>query len=225
MSVKDVIKKGVLESLGGGNGLDFAQISIILIVACVIGIYIYAVYKNFFKASFYSRDLNVTLAGMTVIVAAIMVAMQSNLLVSLGMVGALSIVRFRTAVKNPLDLLYLFWAISAGIICGVSLYILAAVLCVIMTIIIWVLSRIPNAKAPILLIVKTLPDADVSEVCKAIQSQTRYSKLSTSSIKNNQAEYIYEIKTTARESVLKEVSACSGVTAVSLLDHDGELRA
>lgn len=74
------------------------------------------------------------------------------MIVSLGMVGALSIVRFRNAVKNPLDLLYLFWAISAGIIVGVGLYILAIVLCIIMTVLLLILDLIPNFKAPDLLV-------------------------------------------------------------------------
>lgn len=138
MSVKDVIKSSVYESLAGGTGLHFGEVCFILVLSFIIGGYIFFVYKGFSKSAFYSKDLNVTLATICIVVAAIMVAMQSNLLVSLGMVGALSIVRFRTAVKNPMDLLYLFWSISVGIICGVGLYVLAACLCIIMTIAIFV---------------------------------------------------------------------------------------
>ena len=127
MSVKDVIKNSVYESLGGGTTMTAQTVILILMVSCLAGVYLYFVYKLSAKTAFYSKDMNITIAGMPVIVAAIMIAMQSNLLVSLGMVGALSIVRFRSAVKNPLDLLYLFWAISAGIITGVGLYVLALV--------------------------------------------------------------------------------------------------
>ena len=225
MSVKDVIKKGVLENFGSGSGMDFSQICLILLISCLVGIYIYVVYKHFFKAAFYSKDLNVTLAGMTVIVAAIMVAMQSNLLVSLGMVGALSIVRFRTAIKNPMDLLYLFWSISAGIICGVGLHVLAIVLCAMMTLIIWIMNMIPGTKAPYVLVVKTKADADTSDVETIINKHSKYSKLCTSSIKNNQSECIYEIKTLDKTTLVKEISKLDGVLSVSLLEHDGELRA
>lgn len=130
MSIKDVIKSSVYESLGGGTNLSARSILLLLAIAALVGIYIFMVYKLSSKSAFYSRDLNVTLAGMPIIVAAIMIAMQSNLLVSLGMVGALSIVRFRNAVKNPMDLLYLFWSISAGIIVGVGLYLLSFALCI-----------------------------------------------------------------------------------------------
>ena len=152
MSIKDVIKGSVYESLGGGTNLSAANILLILAIACLLGLYIFAVYKLSCKSAFYSKDLNVTIAGMPLIIAAIMIAMQSNLLVSLGMVGALSIVRFRNAVKNPIDLLYLFWSISAGIIVGVGLYILALVLCIVMTLLLIVLDMVPNAKAPDLLV-------------------------------------------------------------------------
>ncbi len=105
MSVKDVIKNSVYESLGGGTTMSAKTVILILLIACLMGVYIFLVYKLSSKTAFYSKDLNLTIAGMPVIVAAIMIAMQSNLLVSLGMVGALSIVRFRNALKNPLDLL------------------------------------------------------------------------------------------------------------------------
>ena len=154
MSVKDVIKNSVYESLGGGTTMSAKTVILILLIACLMGVYIFLVYKLSSKTAFYSKDLNLTIAGMPVIVAAIMIAMQSNLLVSLGMVGALSIVRFRNALKNPLDLLYLFWAISAGIITGVGLYVLALVLSFIMTLLLFLIDKIPSAKAPELLVLR-----------------------------------------------------------------------
>ena len=155
MSTKDVIKSSVYESIVGGGALTASSIIFILMIAAIIGIYIFAVYKLTSKAAFYSRDLNVTIAGLPVIVAAIMVAMQSNLIVSLGMVGALSIVRFRNAVKNPLDLLYLFWTISAGIICGVGLKLLAVILFVMITALILVLQMLPNSRGTSILIIRS----------------------------------------------------------------------
>ena len=225
MSVKDVIKSGVLESLGGGGSMELSEIILILVVSCLIGLYIYAIYKNVSKAAFYSKDLSITMAGMTIVVAAIMIAMQSNLLVSLGMVGALSIVRFRTAVKNPIDLLYLFWSISGGIIAGVGLYALAVVLCFVMTLIIVLLSRIPNAKAPAVLIVKGKVDSDASEIEDVIFSYTKHYHLCSSAIRNEQAEYIYEVNTKNKTDLVKDLGELAGVVGVSCLEHDGEIRA
>lgn len=89
MSAKDIIKNSVYKALGGGTGLTSKTVIFILLMACLVGIYIFFVYKMSGKPAFYSKDLNITLCGMPVIVAAIMIAMQSNLLVSLGTVGGL----------------------------------------------------------------------------------------------------------------------------------------
>lgn len=224
MSFKDIIKSSVYENFAGGTGMTFVEVLLILVAACVVGLYIYMVYRTLARSEFYSRDLNVTMAGMTVVVAAIMIAMQSNLVVSLGMVGALSIVRFRTAVKNPIDLLYLFWAISAGIICGVELYILSAVLCVAMTVLIILLSRIPVTKAPQLLVMRAGEDVDTAAVEQVIHANSKYSSNKSSMLRNHECEMIYEINAADPVALSKALYAIPGVTMVNLLEHSGELR-
>jgi hypothetical protein len=225
MSVKDVIKNSVYESLGAGSGMTMHDICLILFSACLVGVYIFVVYKYFSKSAFYSKDLNVTLAGMTIIVAAIMVAMQSNLIVSLGMVGALSIVRFRTAVKNPIDLLYLFWAISGGIISGVGLYTLAAVLCIIMTIALWILSKIPNSKAPALIVLRCSKEAVLQEVENVLKDQAQYLKQVSVMMKNGESEVIYEIRTKNQLELMQKIGTMKSVLSVNWLEHKGEMRA
>ena len=225
MSVKDVIKRGVYESLGGGGTLTAGSIALILAAACLIGIYIYTVYRLNGKSAFYSKDLNVTIGGMPLIVAAIMIAMQSNLLVSLGMVGALSIVRFRSAVKNPLDLLYLFWAISAGIITGVGLWILAFVLCVVMTVLLLLLEKAPGAKAPDLLVLQGREETvDYDGLEATLQSLSRYHKEKSRTIRNGEAELIIEIRTSQKEELLKALTDGKQFTSVNCISHDGETR-
>lgn len=224
MSIKDVIKSSVYNRLGGGTGLSFGDIAVIMVIACVIGIYMYVLYKNTCKSAFYSKDLNITLAGMPVIIAAIMVAMQSNLLVSLGMVGALSIVRFRTAVKNPLDLLYLFWSISAGIICGVGLYLLAAVLSVVMTILVIGLSMVPSTKASSVLVVRTAQETEWDKVKEVITSNSKYVKEKSRSIKNGETEIIYEVRTNSEDEMIDGLQKIGTLDSVNYLAHDGQLR-
>lgn len=225
MSAKDVIKSSIYESFGGGTGLSIYSILLILFVACLVGAYIFFVYKSFSKSAFYSKDLNTTIAGMPIIVAAIMIAMQSNLLVSLGMVGALSIVRFRTAVKNPLDLLYLFWSISAGIICGVGLYALSAGLSIIMTCALWILSVIPNSKAPALIVIKMRPDADVEKMRKYISDNSRYVKQVSLIVRNGEKEIIYEVNTSKGNVIIESLTTMADVVSANLLEHHGEIRA
>ncbi len=225
MSVKDVIKNSVYESLGGGTTMSAKTVILILLIACLMGVYIFLVYKLSSKTAFYSKDLNLTIAGMPVIVAAIMIAMQSNLLVSLGMVGALSIVRFRNALKNPLDLLYLFWAISAGIITGVGLYVLALVLSFIMTLLLFLIDKIPSAKAPELLVLRgTDQDIDYTSLYDLIRSRCRYYKEKARSTKNNETELIIEIRTKEKNLLLQDLNKTSYFTQVNCISHDGELR-
>lgn len=225
MSIKDVIKNSVYESLGGGTNLSAKSILLLLMIAALVGIYVFMVYKLSSKSAFYSKDLNVTLAGMPVIVAAIMIAMQSNLLVSLGMVGALSIVRFRNAVKNPMDLLYLFWSISAGIIVGVGLYLLSFVLCIVMTILLLVLDLVPNAKAPDLLVLRALAaEVDYEQVEKILKSNCSYHKEKSRCIKNGESELIIEIRTKKKEELLEAFSKVRCMTQINCISHDGECR-
>lgn len=198
---------------------------LILVIACLLGVYIFAVYKLSSKSAFYSKDLNVTMAGMPLIVAAIMIAMQSNLLVSLGMVGALSIVRFRNAVKNPIDLLYLFWSISTGIIVGVGLYVLALVLCIVMTVLLIVLDMVPNAKAPDLLVLRGNAETmDYAEIETLMKSLCRYHKEKSRCIRNGETELIIEMRSSKKEEFLQKLTADKRLTQVNCISHDGECR-
>ena len=223
MSVKDVIKSSIYESLGGGTNLSAMNIALVFFMACIIGMYIFMVYKTISKSAFYSKDLNVTMAGLPLIIAAIMVAMQSNLLVSLGMVGALSIVRFRSAVKNPLDLLYLFWSVSAGIIVGVGLYVLAFILCIMMTILLLVLDMIPNAKAPDMLVLRSNTEVmDYEKVETVLKKYCRYHKEKSRTIKNDEAELIIEIKSLKKNELLQELAGIG--VQINCVSFDGVYR-
>ena len=224
MSVKDVIKSSVYERFAGGTELSLWSVSLILVMALLVGFYIYLVYKNFCKSEFYSKDLTITIAGMAVVVAAIMIAMQSNLLVSLGMVGALSIVRFRTAVKNPMDLLYLFWSISAGIICGVGLYVLGIVLCIIMTVLIAVLGIIPNSKAPALLVIHSDMNMEIDQIDHALRAESKYLKQKSIIVKNNDKEWIFEISSKKPDATIQALQSVQGVRSINWLEHSGEFR-
>ena len=225
MSTKDVVKSSVYENLVGGSNLTTTSILLILATTALIGLYIYAVYKLSSKAGFYSKDLNITIAGLPIIVAAIMVAMQSNLIVSLGMVGALSIVRFRNAVKNPLDLLYLFWTISAGIICGVGLKVLAILLCIMMTVLILVLQLLPNSKASAILIIKSTDETTNWETINDIlNTYAKFVKEKSNSYRYGETEVIFELKTTRQTELLAALKEHKELQQINFLDHDGEFR-
>ncbi len=116
MSFKDIFKNSFLN--GFSSGVDVKTIIISLAVTTVLALYIFFIYRMVTRKTFYAKTFNLSLIAMAIITAAIILTIQSNIVLSLGMVGALSIIRFRTAIKDPLDLVFLYWSISMGIICG-----------------------------------------------------------------------------------------------------------
>ena len=124
MSTKDFIKKSVMNAF---VQYDAPKLAVALLAALALGILIYLVYRKFYTGVVYSRSFAVTLVGMCVLTCMVTLAISTNVVISLGMVGALSIVRFRTAVKDPLDLLYLFWSITTGITAGAGMYALGRI--------------------------------------------------------------------------------------------------
>ncbi len=135
MSVQDMIKKSVLESEMFNQAIStntIITICVNMLVAVVIGLAIYCIYRKYYNGVIYSKTYALTFIGMTILTCMVTLAISTNIVISLGMVGALSIVRYRTAIKEPLDLLYMFWAITSGITIGASMYILAIIGFVIM---------------------------------------------------------------------------------------------
>ena len=159
---------------------------------------------------------------MAVITAAIIVTIHSSIVVSLGMVGALSIVRFRTAVKDPVDLMFLFWSIGVGLICGAGHAEFAVILSVVLTICIFLLERMPVAKASMILVVNT-SDLDIEVAVIALVR--RYAKGVKVKARNYNKEGVnmtMELRVSGGAEMMRELLAMKGVEMASLLEHNGE---
>lgn len=223
MSFKDVIKNSVLDAFSASD-LFTSTIILTLGLAALLGMYVYFVYRLETKDGFYSRGFNKTLALLPLITAAIVLAMQSNLVVSLGMVGALSIVRFRNAVKNPSDLAYLFWSISLGILLGAQLYELTVFTALAFTVLIFVLDLLPALRAPCLLVVSAADASAGEAIAAAVKKYAPRATLRSRSISARGMELIYEMKIREDAALVADVAAIPGVASVNLLTHDGEMR-
>lgn len=129
MSIEDVLKKSFISAY---SGRDLWQILLALLISIIMGAVIYLIYRQFYTGVVFSRSFAITLVGMTILTCMVTLAISTNIVISLGMVGALSIVRYRTAIKDPMDLLYIFWAITTGITVGAGMYLLAIVAAVVM---------------------------------------------------------------------------------------------
>ena len=222
MSFKDILKTSFLE---GYTDTTIGTKAIILtfLIVCALALYIFFVYRIATRKTFYSKSFNIALAGVAVITAAIVLTMQSSIIVSLGMVGALSIVRFRTAIKDAMDLMFLFWSISVGIICGAGFAEIALILSVVVTVGILVLQLLPVAKAPMVLIV----NADSIDVEKAIVEEikkgTKHLKVKSRTMTTDALDLVIELRTKEGAELIGRIMEIKGVTSASLLSHDGEV--
>lgn len=222
MSTNDIIKKSILESFN--SDITNTTIIISMVITILIALYIYAIYRLCSNKNFYSKDFNKTLAIMSVITAAIVLAMQSNLVISLGMVGALSIVRFRNAVKNPLDLLFLFWSISVGIICGASLYQVAIIMSLAVTILLLLLEVVKPPKAPYLLVLNGTNKDMEENLMQILKTNAKGYQIKAINIGTDGINMVVELRTKKEKDLLSECEKIEGITNVSLLSHDGENR-
>ena len=143
-------------------------------------------------------------------------------MISLGMVGALSIVRFRTAIKEPMDLVFLFWSISAGIICGAGLYSLAIIASLIVTVALLVLDLIPVTKAPMLLVVSSTDMEGENALLDVVKKYSKYYRVKSRTLSMGRMDLIVEVRVREEAALVKEASALEGMDSVSLLSHDGE---
>ena len=225
MSFRDVFRRSFLEGFSTVE-LGTRQIVVALFITAVLGLYIYACYRVLTRRTFYSRNFNISLVAMAVITAAIILTIQSSVVVSLGMVGALSIVRFRTAVKDPMDLVFLFWSISVGIICGAGLAEIAVIASLAVTVLVFVLDRLPVAKAPMILVVNA-SGADPEEVEKGvvteIEKQTKAYTVKSRALTDGALDLVTELRVSDGAALTKALAQIAGVTSVSLLSHDGEV--
>ena len=222
MGFKDVFKKSFLE---GFTSMDITtgKIAATLIVTALLALYIFAIYRLVTRKVFYSKNFNISLAVMSLITSAIILAMQSNLVISLGMVGALSIVRFRTAIKDPMDLAFLFWSISIGIICGAGLYEIALVTSVGVTVFILVLDMLPVGKAPMMLVVNSSEMNGEKAVLDVVGKYARYYKVKSRNLSKGRLDLVIELKVKEESALVSEVAALDGMLSASIISHDGEV--
>jgi len=223
MSFTDVIKKSILQGFANTD-IPTVQIVITLGITFLIALYVFFIYRMVNKTALYDKSFHVSMAIISVITAGIIIAMQSSIVISLGMVGALSIVRFRTAIKNPMDLLFLFWSIGVGIICGAGLFEIAIVVSLMVTVGIFLLEFMPENKKPYLLVINGSRDLDETDLTDKIKKHARFVKVKSRNMKKNSMDFIYEVHTKQEKELLDELSSVEAIVQMSLLSHEGEVR-
>lgn len=223
MTFQDLFKKSALELFP--NQIEPFTLILTLVIAFLVGMGIFWVYRKCFIGVVYDHALNLSLVIMTLLVAVIIVTISTNITLSLGMVGALSIVRYRTAVKNPLDLMFLFWAITSGIAIGAQYYYIAFVAWIVVTLALVFLKRLKGNAGIYVLIVTYRSAPEVEEaVRRCLHDQP--GKFRSKVVKGGTTELTMELYLkTDNLNVTQPVQNIEGVQDVTLVEYRGNLEA
>ena len=208
MTFQDIFKSSFLENITGVSMLDMG---IALVLAFLLGLFIFFIYKMSYSGVMYSMSFGVTLVALSLITVLLMMAVVSNVVLSLGMVGALSIVRFRTAIKEPMDIAFLFWSIAVGIVLAAGLIPLAVFGSLFVGIVLVVFARKKTVDAPYILVLH----------CE--NGQVARLNLKSKSMENGMVELNYEVRLKDDNSAfVNELEAMAGVSRVVLVSYNGD---
>lgn len=220
INFSDIFKNSFLDNFN--QSISKSSVIVTMIMALLFALIVFYVYKLTCDNVVYSKKFNVTMSLMTLVTAAVVMSMQANVVVSLGMVGALSIVRFRTAIKEPKDLLFLFWAISNGIIIGAGVYFIVCILAIVLTIGLLLFEKLPGNKIPYLLVVglKTLEDEE--EITKMLANNKIKYRVKSKNVSKDRVDIIYELANDKINELLTQINTNKGILTLNLITQEGE---
>ena len=217
LNFSDVFKNSFLQETGV---LTISGFLMAMLASFLCGMIIYFVYCYFYKGVVYNNNFNILLVMTSMVTCFIVIVISSNVVLSLGMVGALSIVRFRTAVKDPLDVGFLFWTVAVGITCGAGLYMISFLSCLAISLVYILLIRIRSGKRVYLLIIKYENEVfdkvarELASVKKVLKNRTSY---------QNYTEMTYEIRLTDENtSFVTRLSEMEGVESAVVVEFTGD---
>lgn len=205
-------------------GIPIPQIVLSMALTVLLSIFVYWVYKKTYNGVMYSKNFNVTIILISTVTAMVMMVIGSNLALSLGMVGALSIIRFRASIKDPKDIAFLFWGIGVGLSCGTGIYIVGIVGSVFIACILFILNRGLYDESCYLLIVKG-EEIDFKSLEDIIGKYTKKDRIRMKNSTHNTVEATYEVRLKGEgdTKLLKEIYSLQGVKNVNLVSYNGEI--
>ncbi len=219
LNFNDILKNSVIESSYLGT-YSIRDIASVILVTFAVSLFMFFIYKKTYSGNVYSHKFNVSLVVMALITSEVILTISSNLVLSLGMVGALSIVRFRTAVKEPLDIVFMFWAIAIGLTTGARLYALTIISSLLIGTILYVLLKFKNTNNVYLLIIHHMTKSN-DKVFELLQ-EVNYT-IKSKTVSRGLIEHTLEIKLLGAGSELVEkIAEIEGVSNVSLVSYNGD---
>lgn len=214
----DVIKKSFIKSDFFGK-VNLSEIVIGLLITFIVSLYIFYIYKKTFSGEIYNHNYNVALVMMSLITSIIIMTISSNLVLSLGMVGALSIIRFRTAIKDPMDVVFMFWAIALGLTTGARLYMIAITGSLFIGIVAILLLRYKNSNNIFMLIIHYTEEAKENLFLKLVELEY---VIKSKTVSQGITELTLELKLIgSNTSFVEEIAEIEGIMNTSLISYNG----
>lgn len=211
--------KKVLEALTEMQvKMPIQTVLLVLLVAFLVSLIIFITYKNTYSGVMYNPRFNVSLMMITLITTIVMVVIGSNISVSLGMVGALSIIRFRTAIKDPRDTAFIFWGVVSGLACGTQNYTIVIVGSFVICLILFVFKRIATANDKYVLIIRG-NNIDLDQIETIIKNNIKHYQCKGKYVSCESIELIYDIKVVKKEtdSIIKKLSKINGIANINIV--------
>ena len=220
MTFRDVFNSSVLENVTAVSLLD---IVLALVLAFCLGLFIFLIYKKTYAGVMYSSSFGVTLVALTMITTLVILAVTSNVVLSLGMVGALSIVRFRTAIKEPLDIAFLFWAIAAGIVLAAGMIPLAVFGSVLIGIILLIFANRKDMTNPYIVVLSCDGHESEEKAIAYLKEKTKRCSVKSKTARKGSVELNLEIRLQDDNTdFINELSELPGVDSAVLVSYNGD---
>lgn len=220
MSFQDIFKSSFLENM---TSVSFLDMALALILAFGIGLFIFLIYKRTFSGVMYSGSFGVTLVALTMITTLVILAVTSNVVLSLGMVGALSIVRFRTAIKEPLDIAFLFWSIAVGIVLAAGLIPLAVFGSVAIGVFLLLFANRKASENPYIVVLQCRNTEAEQQAVSYLSQHTRKMVVKSKTARAGYIELNYEVRLRDEQTgFITELSGLNGVESAVLVSYNGD---
>lgn len=204
----------------GNSQLGTSVILSVLLMALVLCIYEFIVYRFVSHRAFYNKSFNICIAVLPLFISTIILCLQSNIVITLGTIGALAIIRFRTAVKDPVDMLYLLWSVHIGITCGCQLYEVAVLTSVLVTIVLLVMENWEIGKKPYILVFNCAVERE-SDVIVAIKSVTKRYRVKSRNYTSKGLNCVVELSVKRMDELVKCLNEV-GIEKFSVIEYDSD---
>ncbi len=219
MTFNDIFKSSFLESV---TGFSLSEVLLAMLFAVIVGLFIFWVYKKTFTGILYSSGFALTLIGLTLVTTLVIIAVTSNVVLSLGMVGALSIVRFRTAIKEPMEIVFLFWSIAVGIVIGAGMIPLAVLGSVIIGIILLIFANRKNVENAYILVLNCENEEAENTAAELLKNTVKKYRIKSKTVNAEGIELTTELKIKDdKMAFVNQMNEIAGVKNATLVSYNG----